>query len=159
MSPGIDADVASRLGEAIAAADREGKELAVLVVELGSATRLGSPIDGGDAADIQDRVAGRLTNWTRSTDQVLRIAPERFALVMPGMTRAHAISARVEALLEDLLTIVDVGGRSATVPISIGAAAYPRSGLLPARLLSEAQGAAARARTDGGNCFRWADED
>lgn len=143
------------LSDVIAAADERGTEVALLVVDLDHLKRINDALghDAGD--DLLVHVADRLRTWVRSTDMVARLGGDEFGIVLTGLQRAESITSRVDALLEDLLTTVSVGGHPLAVTVSIGGAVHKSGGPEADELLKWADLAMGHAKAVGRNNFQW----
>jgi len=147
-----------RLGEAMSTADEDGTEVAVLVVDLDHLKRVNDALGHQAGDDLLVRIGERLRSWVRSTDMVARLGGDEFAIVLCGLGHAESITARVDLLLEDLLTTVAIGGHQLAVTVSIGGAVYPPAGPDPAEILKRADLAMEHAKAAGRNNFQWFSE-
>ena len=148
-----------QLGEAIATAEEDGTEVAVLVVDLDHLKRVNDALGLPAGDELLVRIAERLRTWVRSTDVVARLGGDEFAIVLSGLQDAESITSRVDVLLEDLLTTVTIGGHSLAVTVSIGGAVHPPGGPDPAELLKRADLAMEHAKASGRNNFQWFHDD
>ncbi len=148
-----------QLGEAIATAEADGTEVAVLVVDLDHLKRVNDALGLPAGDELLVRIAERLRTWVRSTDVVARLGGDEFAIVLSGLQDAESITSRVDVLLEDLLTTVTIGGHSLAVTVSIGGAVHPPGGPDPAELLKRADLAMEHAKASGRNNFQWFHDD
>lgn len=154
------AQVQRHLGDAIAAADRAGTEVAVLVVDVDHLERVNEALGRPAGDELIERLAERLRSWVRSTDVVARLGGDEFAVVLTGLARADAITSRVDVLLEDLLTTVPIDGQTLAVTVSIGGAVHrPGSDDDPGALLRRAGAALGHAKAAGRNNFQWFSDD
>ncbi|MGH9012280.1 MAG: diguanylate cyclase [Acidimicrobiia bacterium] len=104
---------------------------------------------GGDAVLVE--VANRLSAATREIDVVARYGGEEFVLLLPetDLTGSHTLAEKVRrAMCEEL---VEHNGKTRTVTLSLGVAAYPHSGTSVRTLLAAAQEALKRAKENGRN--------
>ncbi|WP_183097680.1 sensor domain-containing protein [Nocardioides pelophilus] len=147
------------LSEAIATAEQDGTEVAVLVVDLDHLKRINDALGHHAGDELLVRIADRLTTWIRASDMVARLGGDEFAMVLTGLPNADAITQRVDALLEDLLTTVAVGGHQLAVTVSIGGAIYPPGDQDPGELLKRADLAMEHAKSSGRNNFQWFRDD
>ncbi len=148
-----------RLADAIANADQDGTEAAVLVVDLDHLKRVNDALGHQAGDELLVRIADRLRAWVRSTDMVARLGGDEFAIVLSGLQRADALTSRVELLLEDLLTTVLIGGHQLASTVSIGGAVHSQGGPDPVGLLKRADLAMEHAKASGRNNFQWFDDD
>jgi two-component system, cell cycle response regulator len=104
---------------------------------------------GGDAVLVE--VANRLSTATREIDVVARYGGEEFVLLLPetDLLGAQTLAEKVRlAMCEEP---VEHAGKTRTVTLSLGVAAYPHSGTSVRSLLAAAQEALKRAKENGRN--------
>jgi two-component system, cell cycle response regulator len=104
---------------------------------------------GGDAVLVE--VANRLSAATREIDVVARYGGEEFVLLLPetDLVGSHTLAEKVRrAMCEEP---VEHNGKTRTVTLSLGVAAYPHSGTSVRTLLAAAQEALKRAKENGRN--------
>ena len=124
--------------------------LAVFMVDIDHFKR----INDGFGHDIGDRViralAHCLAGAIRHEDYAFRYGGEEFLLLMPGV-EAAAMPARAQTLLEAVrrLDLSGAGVPLGGITVSIGAAALPEHGRLPADLVRAADEAMYRAKQGG----------
>ncbi|WP_342150545.1 putative bifunctional diguanylate cyclase/phosphodiesterase [Methylorubrum sp. SB2] len=152
------AELHERLGAELAAAERAGAPLAVLLLDLDRFKAvndtLGHPV--GDA--LLRKVAERLRNAARREDVIARLGGDEFALVQVG--RAGADQPRAaEALAARLVDLVGrtyvLDGQMLNVGASVGIALYPDDGRGADDLLKHADLALYRAKADGRATYRF----
>jgi diguanylate cyclase (GGDEF)-like protein/PAS domain S-box-containing protein len=148
-----------QLGDAIAAAEDAGTQVAVLVVDLDHLKRVNDALGLTAGDELLVRIADRLRAWVRSSDVVARLGGDEFAIVLSGIQHADTITSRVDELLEDLLTTVTIAGHPLAVTVSIGGAVHPPGGPDPAQLLKRADLAMEHAKASGRNNFQWFHDD
>ncbi len=104
---------------------------------------------GGDAVLVE--VAQRLSAATREIDVVARYGGEEFVLLLPetDLAGSHILAEKVRQAMCD--EPVEHNGRTRTVTLSLGVAAYPHSGTSVRSLLAAAQEALKRAKENGRN--------
>ncbi len=136
--------------------------------ELERATRFGRPVGivfcdvdlfknvntewqhlGGDAVLVE--VANRLSAATREIDVVARYGGEEFVLLLPetDLVGSRILAEKVRLAMAD--EPVEHNGKTRTVTLSLGVAAYPHSGTSVRTLLAAAQEALKRAKDNGRN--------
>jgi diguanylate cyclase (GGDEF)-like protein/PAS domain S-box-containing protein len=148
-----------QLGEAIVAAQQDGTEVAVLVVDLDHLKRVNDALGLPAGDELLVRIAERLRSWVRTSDVVARLGGDEFAIVLSGLQQAESITSRVDVLLEDLLTTVTIGGHPLPVTVSIGGAVHPPGSPDPAELIKRADLAMEHAKASGRNNFQWFRDD
>lgn len=104
---------------------------------------------GGDAVLVE--VAQRLAAATREIDVVARYGGEEFVLLLPetDLAGSQILAEKVRRAMSD--EPVEHAGRTRTVTLSMGVAAYPHSGTTVRTLLAAAQEALGRAKSSGRN--------
>jgi two-component system cell cycle response regulator len=104
---------------------------------------------GGDAVLVE--VANRLSAATREIDVVARYGGEEFVLLLPETDLAGSRILAEKVRLAMCEEPVEHAGRTRTVTLSLGVAAYPHSGTSVRTLLAAAQEALKRAKENGRN--------
>jgi diguanylate cyclase (GGDEF)-like protein len=104
---------------------------------------------GGDAVLVE--VANRLSAATREIDVVARYGGEEFVLLLPETDLAGSRILAEKVRLAMCEEPVEHNGKTRTVTLSLGVAAYPHSGTSVRTLLAGAQEALKRAKENGRN--------
>jgi diguanylate cyclase (GGDEF)-like protein len=137
------------LGRAVAAAERHGRELAVLFIDLDGFSDVNDSL-GHEAGDqMLTQAAQRLRRCVRKSDVVARLGGDEFAVVLTEL--AHAMDAAVAArhAIAALSEPFPVARASAFVSASAGIALYPGDGKSAEELLRHADLAMYKAKQDG----------
>ncbi|TXI92477.1 MAG: EAL domain-containing protein [Aquabacterium sp.] len=143
-----------RLGLALAHAQRTQKPLAVLFMDLDRFKIINDSL-GPTAADaLLVEVAHRLTQAVRHQDTVSRQGGDEFSLLLPEVDAADAAHV-AQKLLKCFADPFQVSGQQLVVTPSIGIAVYPADGHEVDTLLQASDMAMYRAKSDGGNTFRF----
>jgi diguanylate cyclase (GGDEF)-like protein len=142
------------LATEITRAGRYGHPLALIILDLDN-FKTYNDLWGHPAGDERlIELAKLLQRNARGPDLAARYGGEEFALILPYTTKPGALSLAerirkaAETQAEDLLQI---DGVCPGYTISMGVAAYPEDGLLPAELLLAADNAALVAKRQGKN--------
>jgi diguanylate cyclase (GGDEF)-like protein len=136
-----------RLEQALLAASRDGRPLALLLIDLDRFKEVNDTF-GHPAGDrlLQD-VAQRLREVVRESDSIARLGGDEFAIVLPGMASQGA--ERLAGLLIQAVTRPFlVEGQTVEIGLSIGAALYPDHGTDAAALQRQADVAMYTAKRD-----------
>jgi two-component system, cell cycle response regulator len=104
---------------------------------------------GGDSVLVE--VAQRLASATREIDVVARYGGEEFVLLLPetDLAGTYVLAEKVRRLVME--RPIEHAGKSRTVTLSFGVAAYPHSGANVRSLLDAADAALLRAKRAGRN--------
>jgi len=117
-----------RTAQAIKIADRAGKGVALLLVDLNRFKavndRFGHPI--GDA--VLQQVGGRMIGVLREADTVARLGGDEFAILLPDVADATAAVAVARKILAAFAPPFVVNAVPHAVGASVGAAMYPDDG-------------------------------
>lgn len=145
----------SRLRAAIAEAETEGTELAVLLLDLDHFKRVNDLLGHHAGDELLLRTADRLNQWGRRSDIIARLGGDEFVVVLDHLDDRTQVAARVQSLLDTVMQPVDIGGQEVAVTVSIGGAIYPSDGRDPSALLKHADTAMYQAKAAGRNNVRW----
>lgn len=126
-----------RLKLALAAARRETKSLAIILLDVSRLKEV-NEILGHDNGDIVlQEVASRLSTTLRKTDTVARLGGDEFAILLPVADKVSLDRAITKILTAmQLPTLIE--GISIDIQVSMGVAMYPEHGEDPHLLLSRA---------------------
>jgi diguanylate cyclase (GGDEF)-like protein len=139
--------LSDRLEQALLAAARDGRPLALLLIDLDRFKEVNDTF-GHPAGDrlLQD-VAQRLREVVRESDSIARLGGDEFAIVLPGMS-AQGAERLAGFLIEAVTRPFVVEGLHIEVGLSIGAALYPDHGTNAAVLQRQADVAMFTAKRD-----------
>ena len=139
------------LPQALARADRSGKPLALLFIDLDGFKAVNDTL-GHEAGDAVLKHAGAvLLQSVRQTDSVVRLAGDEFVAVLENLNLSAADGHIVaEKILDKLGAPLLLDHGKAQVSASIGMAVYaPGSGRTPSALIHEADGWMYQAKQAG----------
>jgi diguanylate cyclase (GGDEF)-like protein len=124
-----------RLEQAVLVAEREDRELALLVLDLDRFKEVNDTL-GHHAGDrLLQEVGRRLRGALRASDTVARLGGDEFAVVLPGSTDAPGAAAKLLHALESPFVLE---GHTLALGGSIGIAQYPAHGVTVESLLRSA---------------------
>ena len=110
---------------------------------------------GHDAGDrLLQAVAQRIVKSTRSSDTVARLGGDEFAILMPAIANPAAAGRLAETILETLRAKSDAPETN-SISASIGIAVCPDNATDREILLTQADTALYRAKTEGRNTWRF----
>ncbi len=147
-----------RLSQALAQAERDGTEVAVLYMDLDRFKivndTLGHPV--GDA--LLRAVAERLRSVLREGDTIARLGGDEFVILLPRISAASDVARVAAKALGMLATPFVVSGHELHTSSSLGVSLYPKDGADPEILLKHADTALYHAKDRGRNQYQFFDE-
>ena len=143
-----------RLAQAIAHAERERQQFAVLVVDLDRFKLVNDSLGHRAGDELLCEVARRLGVLVRNIDTVARLGGDEFVLVLSTVSdRQDAENVAIRAI-ESLQAAVRIVGLDVYTSPSIGIAFYPTDGAAAETLLAHADAAMYCAKQEGRNRFQ-----
>jgi diguanylate cyclase (GGDEF)-like protein/PAS domain S-box-containing protein len=143
----------TRIDQEIAALTA-GESLAVLCLDLDRFKEV-NDLFGHAAGDrVLQTVASRVTAVLSERQMMSRLGGDEFAVLMPGITNPAAASRLAERILEALRATSDTPETN-SISTSIGVALYPDDAPDRQALLSHADTALYRAKSEGRNTYRF----
>ena len=143
-----------RLQQSIAAARRDGSQLALLLVNVDRLSRINDSLGHAAGDALLREVALRAGAVAASTDTVARLSGDEFVL-LTSCEDTEDIILKAQRLIEAIAQPHSVGGHDVVVTGSIGISVFPRDGILPGDLLRAADAALAHQKDAGRNGFRF----
>lgn len=143
-----------RVEQAMVLAPRHGHLVALLVVEVDRFKAIQQTLDFSQSDELWLQFSRRIGSPLRSGDTLARLATDQYAVLLPE-TRDSMEPCRVaQGLLDALAIPFRIESRELRLTASIGIAVHPQDGEEAITLLKQAEGAASRARTEGGNTYQ-----
>ena len=148
--------LSAQLPNAIEAARRAGKTLAVFCLDLDRFKHINDS-RGHEVGDLLlGAVAQRLRQVVREEDLVVRMGGDEFIVVLREPADQQHIDDTAIRIMEVLAQPFDIGGRSVAVTVSIGMSLYPHDGADMGALLRHSDTAMYEAKQCGrNNCQRF----
>ena len=146
---------ADRLKQAMARANRYGRGVGVLFVDLDRFKSINDSLghETGDA--LLKIVAERLVRCVRSTDTIARLGGDEFAMVLSDLAQGQDAGQVAQKVLDAVCRPATVGDRMIPITASIGIALYPFDAAGPDVLLAQADRAMYRAKEKGGQRYQF----
>ena len=145
-----------RFHQALAAAEREGTLVGVIVSDLDGFKQI-NDTDGHAAGDSALRqIADRLRGCTRDSDTFARIGGDEFVAILPRLDHRDTAAVIAGRMIEALKPSVLIEGRPHLVGVSAGIAVYPDDGDDIDTLFSRADAALYACKARGKNCYGYA---
>jgi len=147
--------LSDRLERSILHAQHNGRQLAVLYVDLDRFKAINDTL-GHDVGDqFLKMVAPRLCAAVRETDTVARSGGDEFLAVLPDIGSIGEAGRIAERIVESFSLPVALGGRELYSSASVGISIYPDDGTSPEELIRAADAALFRAKAGGHGTFRF----
>ncbi|WP_183108240.1 bifunctional diguanylate cyclase/phosphodiesterase [Massilia sp. Dwa41.01b] len=143
-----------RLQQAIAAARRDGSQLALLLVNVDRLSRINDSLGHSAGDALLREVARRASEIAGPADTVARLSGDEFVLLTSCEDTEDIILA-AQRLIEAVAQPHSIGGHDVVVTASVGISVFPRDGNAPGDLLKAADAALAHQKDAGRNGFRF----
>ena len=148
-----------RLTEAIAAAHRYRRKLAVLFLDLDRFKHVNDSLGHLIADRVLQSVASRLHARVRASDTVARQGGDEFVILLSELTHAQDAAVSAEKILQSVRTLHRIDHHDLHLTASIGIATYPDDGTDAEALLRNADLAMYHAKECGRNNYQFFTED
>ncbi|MBI3546494.1 MAG: EAL domain-containing protein [Gammaproteobacteria bacterium] len=123
-----------RLRLALQEAEREQTSVAVLMMDLDRFKEINDTLGHHVGDSVLQEVAARLQNLVRKSDTVARFGGDEFAMVLPSVSTATAVSV-INKILKAIEPTVIVDQHKLHIETSIGIALFPQHGQDPTALI------------------------
>jgi diguanylate cyclase (GGDEF)-like protein len=143
--------LAANLPAAISTAQKTGKMLAVLFLDLDRFKHINDS-RGHEAGDaLLKEVAKRIRSTIRGEDIVVRMGGDEFIVLLHDVQSADRAAETAERLIDAVSGPVNVQGHSLSITVSVGLSLYPRDGADMGELLRHSDTAMYQAKELGRN--------
>lgn len=126
---------------------------ALLMIDVDRFKQINDSMGHQCGDSVLRELAQRLCASAREGDTVARIGGDEFAILMTGIGSASAAHLVARRIVESCKQPFDLFGRSLTVSVSIGIAAFPRDGDSPEDILVRADTAMYEVKRGGRNGY------
>ena len=144
-----------RLEHAIQRAQREGNKLAVLMLDLDRFKTINESLGHSVGDALLKAVAARMVSQTRGGDTLARVGGDEFILLLEDDASLHSASLVAMKWLQQILQPIQIGETELAISASIGISLYPDDGDNADDLLSHADAALYKAKSQGRNNFQF----
>jgi diguanylate cyclase (GGDEF)-like protein/PAS domain S-box-containing protein len=143
-----------RMSQAIAAAERDREEIAILFIDLDRFKQINDSLGHPVGDRVLKTVAERIKRCIRDSDTGARLGGDEFVVVLPktGAEGAAHVAQKIQESLSDPFLI---GTHKLSVTPSIGMSIYPHDGTELHTLIKNADSAVYRAKELGRNNFQF----
>lgn len=142
----------AKTDQAIAAAARQGEQMAVLFVDLDRFKQVNDSLGHSAGDELLRQIAWRMQSELRASDIAGRLSGDEFVVVLAQCDAEHAANTveRIQTLLARPMTIANT---VLTISASVGIAIFPDDGRDMDTLLQRADMAMYQAKSSGRGCF------
>jgi diguanylate cyclase (GGDEF)-like protein len=144
-----------RLEQAISLAERQGKQLAVLFLDLDQFKRINDSLGHAVGDKLLRSVAGRLMACVRRTDTVSRLGGDEFVILLSQVEHAEDAAISARKILRAVAAPHIIDNKSLDINVSIGGSTYPGGGQDAESLVSQADAAMYEAKQRGRNGYQF----
>jgi len=149
-----------RLKHGIEMARRDGKQMALLVLDLDRFKTVNDRLGHLAGDELLQQVAARITAMLRDVDLVARMGGDEFTILLEDIAHIDDAARIAKEIIIDLgkpfkLTHSD----DVRIGVSIGITLYPQHGDSPELLMDHADAALYQAKDQGRNCYAYFSED
>lgn len=148
-----------RLDQALARAERDGSQVALLFCDLDGFKPVNDEFGHAAGDRILRQVSDRLVDGRRRSDTVARLGGDEFVILLSDIDDARASAKTVaEQCLRAMQQPFSLDERSVSLGVSIGIAVHAGRSVAPSHLLSQADTAMYVAKRAGKGRFAFSDE-
>jgi diguanylate cyclase (GGDEF)-like protein len=134
---------------ALALAAREGRQVAVLFLDLDRFKTINDSLGHASGDDLLRTIADRLRACLREGDTVARLGGDEFTVLLPEVPSEHDAVRVAEKLLDRIRQPLVLQASEIVVTGSIGLSRFPRDGDFPEELVKKADVAMYQAKQVG----------
>ena len=142
-----------RLTQAINQANRSGKHIAVLFIDLDGFKKINDGLghSGGDL--LLKEIAKRLQASVRQVDTTARWGGDEFVIILESLAHAENVVEIAEKIIQSVSVSLNIFSQEVFVTPSIGISLFPKDGECPDTLLARADTAMFSVKENGRNAF------
>jgi diguanylate cyclase (GGDEF)-like protein/PAS domain S-box-containing protein len=147
----------SRLRHALEQAERQGRMLALLYIDLDRFKTVNDSLGHPAGDELLAAFARRALSRLRESDTLARLGGDEFLLILEDISHPDDAALVAQALLETLAAqpIVLRSGQELYISASIGLSLYPEDGLDADELIQHADTAMYQSKAQGRHTFRF----
>jgi diguanylate cyclase (GGDEF)-like protein/PAS domain S-box-containing protein len=144
-----------RLTQAISLAERQGKQLAVMFVDLDHFKKINDSLGHNVGDKLLQSIAGRLLACVRRVDTVCRQGGDEFVILLSQVEREGDAAFSARKILRALTAPHMIENKSLDINVSIGISTYPGDGRDAEGLMNKADAAMYEAKQHGRNTYQF----
>lgn len=144
-----------RIDQAMHRARRTGDYVAILSIDIDRFQNINDSLGRQTGDQIILAVSERLLDTLRDEDTVARLGSDEFVVVLLDVEHKESVGLIAEKILQGIRQPLVMGTHEIILTASIGIAVYPTDGETWDDLIRNADSAMGRAKNQGGNTFRF----
>lgn len=144
-----------RLSQAVRRAERSGKMLAVLYLDLDRFKEINDSLGHTAGDELLKVVAKRLEGCVRQVDTVARLGGDEFTVILEGLTLGEHCAPIAQKIINRVVMAVMVQDTEVRCSTSVGIAIFPRDGADADTLIRNADVAMYQAKNNGRSTFQF----
>jgi diguanylate cyclase (GGDEF)-like protein/PAS domain S-box-containing protein len=144
-----------RITQAVSFAERQGRQLAVLFVDLDHFKKINDSLGHAIGDKLLQSVAGRLIASVRRSDTVSRQGGDEFVVLLSQVEHAEDAAFSARKILAAITSPHHIDHRDLYINVSIGVSTYPGDGQDAESLMNTADSALYDAKEHGRNNYQF----
>jgi diguanylate cyclase (GGDEF)-like protein/PAS domain S-box-containing protein len=144
-----------RIDQAIAAAPRNRKSVAVLFIDLDGFKHINDSLGHSIGDKLLQSIARRLVRCVRGSDTVSRQGGDEFVVLLSEVDQPRDVTVMVKRILRTIAEPHSISPHDLHITASIGVSDYPGDGVDAETLIKNADTAMYQAKDDGRQGFRF----
>jgi diguanylate cyclase (GGDEF)-like protein/PAS domain S-box-containing protein len=148
-----------RLRMALSNVRRSGKRMGLFFIDLDRFKQINDSLGHDVGDELLISVAQRIKSVIREVDTVARLGGDEFSVILPNLSDPQDAAMVAGKILEACQPAIHVGSHQLQASPSIGVAMFPENGNDESSLLRRADLAMYRAKAEGGNTYRFFEQD
>jgi diguanylate cyclase (GGDEF)-like protein/PAS domain S-box-containing protein len=144
-----------RIGQAINLAQRSGKRLAVLFLDLDGFKHINDSLGHQVGDKLLQSVAARLVDCVRGSDTVSRQGGDEFVVLLAEMAGAADAAITARRMLQSVRAVHTIDDNDLHISTSIGVSVYPDDGTDSETLIKNADTAMYQAKDNGRHRYQF----
>lgn len=144
-----------RIKQAVAACERDGKKLAVILIGLDAFRGVNETFGHETGNRLLQAVAERLRNSVRRADTVARLGGDEFVILLSGMKGELNASKAAQSIVDSISGPYHLEDRDVFTGCSVGISIFPDDSVDDASLLANAAMALSSAKEQGRNRYSY----
>ncbi len=147
-----------RLRQSMRLADRYGKKVAVLFIDLDYFKEINDSLGHHVGDKILIEFANRMEKSICKSDTISRLGGDEFCIILNDITGVSLIVKFIQESMKLIKEPFVVEGRKLHIGMSVGVSIYPEDGETPSTLLKNADAAMYKAKDNGRSTYSFYDE-